>query len=464
MKNTRNRSQNFMKRGGIITVFLMIAHILSTGRSIPLSGIVSDRGMAVFALTFEWYFVLSLVTTYFLPGFISRKISLRISRGQYKNARKVFSVSVLTAFVTGCILSLCFFFFSDVYASEYMLVPYAGFAFKCICLLFPLQAVISCLCGYFEGHGTMMPTCVSMLIEQLVAFTAALLLSYRFSGYGQKVSALLVNENYDAAYGGAAICFALIIGAVIAILFLGGVYLVYQRSIYRQMIGDTTRNREQIKDLILQYFQTMIPYVFPAFFLFGDTWLNQRFYFSLLKGESANITNILNDYGVYYAKYRPLILICAVALTCACHFLVSTVSKLASREAYHQIQVEFQDGLRTILIAGGVLSLLFTVLSRPLSKILYHQNVQLTSRLLLVGSFAILCYALAIYTSAFVKGLDMPWLSAACWFGCLLFQAFILYLLLNYTSLGVVTLAVMNLIYPLLISGVNLLLIHRKLA
>ena len=153
----------------------------------------------------------------------------------------------------------------------------------------------------------------------------------------------------------------------------------------------------------------------------------------------------------------------ATWLLLACHFLTPVISKLYAREAYHQLNLEFQSGIRNILIFGGAASLVFTILSTPLAGLLYKQNTQQAARLFLIGSFAILCYALAIYTTAFVKGLELPLISAGAWLLALLLQSLLTYFFLASTSMGIATLAMMNVVYPLLITGVNFLMIRKKI-
>jgi len=462
MEGKRTQTHNFMRRGGLITVFLMVAWILAVGKLIPLSGIVSDKGIAVYAVSYELFLVLSLISSYFIPGFVSKRIALKVSRGQYRNARRVFSVSLLAGLALNTVLALAVYLISELYATGFMQVSYAGFAIKCICLAFPLYGAGSAFKGYFEGMGTMMPTCMAGLIEQMVALPVSFLMAFPMHAYGEKVSDFLMEENFAASYGGGAICLALLIGAAVSLLFLVAVYFIYQGRFRRQILNDTTKNQDTIGELILQFFQAVFPFVCSALFLFADTWMNQRLYFTFAL-KNKDIGTALTSYGVYYAKYRSLILIFVTILIAACHFLPSVVSKLEAREAYHQMQLEFQSGIRRIAVIGGVMSLVCTLLSKVIAGILYKQNVQLAAKLLLVGGFAILAYALAIYTTAFVRGLDLQWLSAAAWIFCLIVQGLIAYLILNHTGLDIVSLAVMNIVYPLLISGVNTLIVYKRI-
>lgn len=452
-----------MKRGGLVTVFLMLTWILTELKLIPLTGVASPQGMAVFALSYEFMFVLSILSSYFIPDFVAGKISLRQSRGQQRNIRRVLLASLLAAFLLGLLLSLLFFLGAGRYASGFAGVPDAAFAMKILSAAILIYAVTGVFKGYFEGLGTMMPTCVTGLFEQLIVLPVSLLVTYRLHTYGQKVADLLQQPITVAAYSGAAVCFSVMICGLLSLLFLLIVYFVYRHTMHEHVGRDSTKMQDSISGVMMEFYHAVFPYVCPVLFLFADAWINQRLYFhAVLPTKTAD--SVLTSYGVYYGHYRALVLMLTAVLVAACHFLTPVVAKLFGREAYHQLQMEFYSDIRRILAAGGVLSLLLTLLSSVVAGMLFKQNTALSAKLFLVGSFAILCYALAIYSTAFVRGLKMPWISAGVWFLCLLVQSLLTYLLVHKTSLDITALAVMNVLYPLLVFGVNFLMIRTKLS
>ena len=109
-------TQNYRKRGGLITIFMMIIWMLAILKFIPLSNMVSDQSIAVFSICFQFFMILFLVSGYAVPTFVTKWISLRVSRGQYKNAKQVFGASLIASLVLNIVLGVIFFFVSDVYA------------------------------------------------------------------------------------------------------------------------------------------------------------------------------------------------------------------------------------------------------------------------------------------------------------------------------------------------------------
>ena len=329
-------------------------------------------------------------------------------------------------------------------------------------IAFPIYGMITVFKGYFQGMGTMMPTCVAGLIEQIVALTFCLILGNAFHGHGTKIAALLQEENYVYAYSAMGIVLGMVIGALFSLLFLALVYFVYQRTFKKNYIKDTTKNLESQGELMVQYVTYTVPNALPALVLFLGLWLNQKFYFSHVFANGS-LKDALVSYGVFYGEYQVLIFVPVIFLVMACYFLAPAVEKLFVREAYYQLRQEFQDGMKQILILGGILSLVYTILSGVLGGLFAKNNGDILTKQLLIGGFAILLYALAIYTTAFVKGFHLPVLSMAILIGCLVVQSILVSVLLAATNLGITAILIGFLVHPLLISVANYLLVRKEL-
>lgn len=454
--------QNYRKRGGLITIFMMIIWMLAIFKFIPLSGMVSVQSISVFSVCYQLFFVLFVISGYAVPSFVSKWVTLRINRGQYKNAKKVFRTIFTVSLVFNLVIGILFFFLAKTYATDFLHVPYSIYVVKCMAVAFPVYGMIGALNGYFQGMGTMMPTCVVGLLEQIVTVPLSLLFGFLFHNHGTKVAAFLQQENYIYAYSGIAIVLAMLIGALVSLLFLALVYFLYQKTFRNNVSKDSTKNEDSQSELTVQFFKYILPNVLPILFLSLGSWINQKFYFNHVF-KNGSFESALVEYGVFYGQYSVLIFIPVLFLVSACYFLTPVVEKLRAREAYHQLRLEFQDGVKQIVVIGGSVSLIFTLLSGVLGELLCKENSELLTKQLLFGSFAVLFYALAIYSSAFVKGLNIPLFSGALWLVCLFLQSVLVYVLLAATKLEILAIVIGFLVYPLLLAGCNYFLIRKEL-
>lgn len=67
-----------------------------------------------------------------------------------------------------------------------------------------IVAVLGVFRGFFQGMGTMIPSAVSQIIEQIVNAVVSVGAAYVLFAYGRRIATVLGSkEHYDAAYGAA---------------------------------------------------------------------------------------------------------------------------------------------------------------------------------------------------------------------------------------------------------------------
>ena len=104
-------------QGGILAAAGLIARAIGIVRRIPLTNIIGDVGNGYYAAAYELYAIILLLSSYSLPLAVSKMVAARVSRGQYKNAKKIFKASLLFATVSGGLACLIVLFFADFLAS-----------------------------------------------------------------------------------------------------------------------------------------------------------------------------------------------------------------------------------------------------------------------------------------------------------------------------------------------------------
>ena len=97
------------------------------------------------------------------------------------------------------------------------------------CLL--VVAVMGVIRGYFQGLGTMLPTAISQILEQIVnAVVSVVGASYLFE-FGKKAAETKAKEYLPAAYGAAGGTLGTLCGAIAGLLFLAFVFFAYRKII-----------------------------------------------------------------------------------------------------------------------------------------------------------------------------------------------------------------------------------------
>ena len=182
------------------------------------------------------YNVILIISSYSLPLAVSKTVSAKVAKGQYKASYQVLKGALIFALVVGTIASLVVYFGAEFFTGTLLKTPYSVFALKILGPALIVVAVLGVLRGFFQGLGTMMPSAISQIIEQIVNAIISVWAAYVLTGYGKKIGAVLGDpDHYGAAYGAAGGTLGTNLGSVAALLFVLFIFFAYMHVFKRQM-------------------------------------------------------------------------------------------------------------------------------------------------------------------------------------------------------------------------------------
>ena len=243
METQKKKKNNFIVQGGILAIAGIIVRILGLLKRIPLTNIIGDEGNGYYGAAYEIYSIILIISSYSLPLAVSKLVSARVGKGQYRNANKIFKGSLLFALVSGGLAAIIVFLFSTEIATM-MLEPMSALSLKVLAPTLFIVAIMGVFRGYFQGLGTMMPTAVSQIVEQVLVVIASLIGAYVLFQYGGKVGELLQGDAYPYAYGAAGASLGPGLGAALGLGFLLFVFCAFRSKFNRQIKKDITKKEE----------------------------------------------------------------------------------------------------------------------------------------------------------------------------------------------------------------------------
>ena len=105
----QKKNNSFLMQGMILAVAGIITRIIGIVYRIPVANILGTEGQGFYATAFSIYNIALLLTSYSLPLAVSKLISARVSKGERKNAMRIFKGALWFAFIVGsavaCIVS-----------------------------------------------------------------------------------------------------------------------------------------------------------------------------------------------------------------------------------------------------------------------------------------------------------------------------------------------------------------------
>ena len=95
------------------------------------------------------------------------------------------------------------FLFSDFIAKTIMSMELSAYALRVLAPGLLIVAVMGVLRGFFQGMGTMMPTAISQILEQIVNAVISIIGASYLLEMGKKVAEKASNDSVAYAYGAA---------------------------------------------------------------------------------------------------------------------------------------------------------------------------------------------------------------------------------------------------------------------
>lgn len=147
-----------MVQGSILAIASIVVRIIGIAYRIPMINIIGDEGMGYYGTAFNVYNIALLLSSYSLPLAVSKMVSVRLARKQYRNSVRILRAALVYATVVGALAAAVIWFGADFFAREVFFMPYAAFALKTLAPTVWIMAYLGVFRGYYQGQGTMVPT------------------------------------------------------------------------------------------------------------------------------------------------------------------------------------------------------------------------------------------------------------------------------------------------------------------
>ncbi len=206
VKNTTNL---FFSGVLVLTISNLIIKVIGMLFKIPMNHYVGDTGMGYYSQAYTLYTCFFMIATNGLPVALAKMLSDSRSKGQLKQAKRIFRIAMMLFFIVGLVSMLIMLFGAGVYASGVLKVDQAYYCILAVAPTIFFISISSAYRGYFQSYQRMLPISVSQLTEVLSKlFLGVFLALYaKRQGYGIHIV---------AAYAAA----GLTIGAALGMVFL----------------------------------------------------------------------------------------------------------------------------------------------------------------------------------------------------------------------------------------------------
>lgn len=406
-EQNKKKDKNFLIQGSILAIAGVITKIIGAVYRVPLVNILGDKGMGYYGVAFQIYAIALTLTSYSLPLAVSKLVSARVATGEYKNAYKVFRGALAFAITAGGLAALIIFFGADFIASDLMAMEFSSYALRVLAPCILIVALLGVLRGFFQGNGTMLPTAISQVLEQIINAVISIVGAYFLLKAGQSVADKKGHSSYGAAYAAAGGTLGTVAGALSALLFLLFLFAVYKRVIKRQMRRDRSRRRESYKKIFKVLLLTIAPVILSATVYNLCGVIDNAMFGKIMSVQGHKESEYAALLGMLSGKYDTIInvpLAFSSALAASLIPSLVTTVKTGSRRQVHS-KIDLFSRFNMMIAIPCAVGLM--VLAKPILDLLFFTEKNDTAALMLqIGALSVVFYCLSTVTNAVLQGLD----------------------------------------------------------
>lgn len=402
----QKKNNSFLMQGMILAVAGIITRIIGIVYRIPVANILGTEGQGFYATAFSIYNIALLLTSYSLPLAVSKLISARVSKGERKNAMRIFKGALWFAFIVGSAVACIVFFFSDFIAKTIMSMAPSAYALRVLAPGLLIVAVMGVLRGFFQGMGTMMPTAISQILEQIVNAVVSIIGASYLLEMGKKAAEKANNDSVAYAYGAAGGTLGTVCGALFGLLFLLFVMKIYSPTIKKRLKRDHSKKRESYREIYMILLMTIAPVILStAIYNISET-IDIGMFGSIMAAQGHSLKERSDLLGRFSSHYNVLINIPLAVANALGASLIPSLTAAVAVGNKKQIHSKIAMAIRFSMMIAIPSFVGFLVLANPILALLFNGNIDISANMLRLGAITVVFYCMSTVTNAILQGLN----------------------------------------------------------
>lgn len=456
----KRSGNNFLVQGSILAAAGIIVRLIGMVYRIPLARKIGDNGNGYYNAAYSIYSILLIMSSYSLPVAVSKMVSARLAKREYRSSVRIFRAAMFYATAAGMAGFCALWFGADYFAGMVIKMPYSAYALKALAPTIWIMAYLGVLRGYFQGHTTMIPTAVSQIFEQIVNAVVSIAAASILFDMGVKSNLVYKDTEYSYAFGAAGGAIGTGAGALTAFVFFLLLTAGYRPILKRQ----ARRDRGYVESygaISRALFVTIVPIMISSAIYNISNVVDNSIFGHVMEGlgESALTAS---HWGVYMGRYHLLFNIPVAIANSLSSSLIPALSRAAAERDRKQVLKRISSVIRFSMIIAIPSAVGLGVLAGPVSNLLFSgmDNAMLI-RMMALGSSAVVFFSLSTVTNAVLQGINrmqVPIVNSAV---SLAVHVILLYGMLKIFHLGIYSVVYANILFAAMVCLLNALSIAR---
>lgn len=407
--SNKSKSNSFIIQGSILAFAGILVRVIGLIYRIPLNRILGESGMGYYGTAFEIYNVLILLSSQSMPLAVSKIVSEKLEKKQYKNAHKVFKGALIYGITIGVIFGMLAFFGADWISVKIYKLPQVAIPLRILAPTLTVACVLGVLRGYFQGMGNMIPTSVSQIFEQIVNAVVSVIAAYELGAYGYSLSKMAdESETFRASYSAAGGTLGTLCGAVTALIIM--IIILYRHfgSINSNIRKDITKSVDSYGTITKVIVFTITPVLISTTIYNIGNLLDNPIFQNIMYSISPESTEAQRSavYGNYTGIYRTLTTMpIAIASALSTAIVPSLVRSYVAGDR-SVVKNKIDMALKFSMIIAFPCGMGLSVLGVPINKLLFGSSGDGAAPMMVFSIFTVIAFSLSTISNAILQGID----------------------------------------------------------
>lgn len=395
-RKNQDAGRNILIQGTVLAVAEFITRLIGLVYRIPLQRIAGDEGMGYYGYAYDIYSILYILSISGVPLAVMKLTSACRARHDTRNQRRIVQAALIWTIVVGGVIGGL----TSLFARQISYVVFGSQladnitpSLRVLGITIFFCCVLSAFRGFFQGLGTMIPTAVSNIIEQIFNAVFSVLMAWILVAQGPR---------YAAMGGTLGTC----IGALSAVLFLVVLYLIYRPGFMRRVRRDRTSRPIAYSTLLKNITMIMVPVMLGSIVSQINAVIDSSMYSNILVGQGYSADLISTLYGKYTSKFKTICnlpLAMATALGVAMIPDIQTAFVKGDRDG---VRRNISLTLRFSMIVAIPSTVGLAVLGGPVVQLLFGDTSSVVKNMMLIGSTYVVLYSIQNVTTSALQGVD----------------------------------------------------------
>lgn len=347
--------------------------------------LIGDNGIVYFAIALESIALIMAILGDGISDVYSRMLRTRRKRGLYHDAIAVKARINFIHIFLGVIFVILCLSFADAIAIKIFHTAKSALIIRILSLVLLIRTISNLFSGYLQSLGKHLTLAIICVVRIFLFGILGNLLCENRMLYGEKIAALLKNNDYIGFYGAIGLAISVLLVEIIILIALFVLYFLNDSSYDKKNLDRNLHKTESLQETIGIYI-----YLNNNQFCFG---IFKRL---LIIVPFVILINNMTASGVFYGKFLPLCSIPMFFMASRYVLLYSRLYSLNRNKDTRMTREHLQTGIQYTWTVSLLFVALYAVLAPQISESFFGNDV-LLKNMLQYGSILILLVAMMSY-------------------------------------------------------------------